>query len=326
MKLTTIAIATGVAVAATATVAQDRTGWPESFTIGTGSQGGTYFGYGSGWAGIVAEVTGVSGAAEVTGGPMQNMALVHTGDLPFGMTTMGPAAESIAGNNPIAPGLPMTNACAMFPMYQTPFSITTLASSGIESVADIPDGARIGFGPAGSTSDTYFPRMMEELGVNFERRNGGWSDLGGQLQDGLLDVIAFAAGVPVPAVSQLEVQTDVNIIEFTEEEQAKITAAFPVANFDIAASTYTSLDAPARSVSMWNFAIANCDLPESFVYEVVNAVMGDNARMVATHKAATSTLPEFWDRNTVMKWHPGAARWFTENAGANIPADMIHGG
>jgi TRAP transporter TAXI family solute receptor len=327
MKFTALTGAVVVAAfSATMSVAQDRTGWPESFTVGTGSQGGTYFGYGSGWAGIVSEVLGVSGGAEVTGGPMQNMALVHTGDLPFGMTTMGPAAESIAGSNPIAPGLPMTNACAMFPMYQTPFSVTALASSGITSISEIPDGARIGFGPAGSTSDTYFPRMMEELGVNFERRNGGWSDLGGQLQDGLLDVIAFAAGVPVPAVSQLEVQTEINIIEFTEDEQAKITAAFPVANFDISADAYTTLEAPARSVSMWNFAIANCDLPETFVYEVVDAVMSDNERMVNTHRAARSTLPEFWDRNTVMKWHPGAARWFTENAGASIAADMIHGG
>ncbi len=320
------AVTTMVATSAYAENHADRTGWPESFTVGTGSQGGTYFGYGSGWAGIVSEALGVTGGAEVTGGPMQNMALVHTGDLPFGMTTMGPAAESIAGSNPIAPGLPMTNACAMFPMYQTPFSITALASSGITSVSDIPAGARIGFGPAGSTSDTYFPRMMEELGVEFERRNGGWSDLGGQLQDGLLDVIAFAAGVPVPAVSQLEVQTEINIIEFTEAEQAQITTAFPVANFDIAADTYTTLEAPARSVSMWNFAIANCDLPESFVYGVVDAVMSDNERMVNTHRAARSTLPEFWDRNTVMKWHPGAARWFTEKAGADIAADMIHGG
>ncbi|MEO1703192.1 MAG: TAXI family TRAP transporter solute-binding subunit [Pseudomonadota bacterium] len=322
------AIATIFMLATTSAYAEshvDRTGWPDSFTVGTGSQGGTYFGYGSGWAGIVSEELGVTGGAEVTGGPMQNMALVHTGDLPFGMTTMGPAAESIAGNNPIAPGLPMTNACAMFPMYQTPFSITALASSGITSVADIPAGARIGFGPAGSTSDTYFPRMMEELGVEFDRRNGGWSDLGGQLQDGLLDVIAFAAGVPVPAVSQLEVQTDINIIEFTEAEQAQIAAAFPVANFDIAADTYTTLDAPARSVSMWNFAIANCDLPESFVFGIVDAVMSDNERMVNTHRAARSTLPEFWDRNTVMKWHPGAARWFAENTGADIAADMIHG-
>lgn len=322
------ALATTVAMASTAAIADshvDTTGWPESFTVGTGSQGGTYFGYGSGWAGIVSEALGVNGGAEVTGGPMQNMALVHTGDLAFGMTTMGPAAESIAGNNPIAPGLAMDNACAMFPMYQTPFSVTTLASSGITSIADIPAGAAIGFGPAGSTSDTYFPRMMEELGVEFDRRNGGWSDLGSQLQDGLLDVIAFAAGVPVPAVSQLEVQTEINIIEFTEEEQAQITAAFPVANFDIAADSYTTITEPVRSVSMWNFAIANCDLPEAFVYGVVDAVMGDNERLVAAHRAGRSSLPEFWDRNTVMNWHPGAARWFTENAGASIDAAMIHG-
>ncbi len=303
----------------------DRTGWPESFTVGTASQGGTYFAYGSGWANLVAEELELSGGGEVTGGPMQNMALVHTGEAQFGMTTMGPAAESLAGTNPIAPGLQMDMACAMFPMYQTPFSVTALSASGITSIADIPVGARIGFGPAGSTSDTYFPRMMEELGVEFERRNGGWTDLGGQLQDGLLDVIAFAAGVPVPAVSQLEVQTDVNIIEFTEDEQAQIMAAFPVSEFAIAADTYTTLEGDARSVSMWNFAIANCDLPESFVKAVVDVVMSDNERMVNIHRAARSTLPENWDKNGVLMWHPGAAAWFKENAGADIPDDMIHG-
>ncbi|EFO30228.1 trap transporter solute receptor taxi family protein [Roseibium sp. TrichSKD4] len=322
-SMTSAAVA--LAMSATVAIAEDRTGWPESFTVGTASQGGTYFAYGSGWANLVAEELGLSGGGEVTGGPMQNMALVHTGDAQFGMTTMGPAAESIAGTNPIAPGLQMTNACAMFPMYQTPFSITALSSSGITSIADIPEGAKIGFGPAGSTSDTYFPRMMEGLGVNFERRNGGWSDLGGQLQDGLLDVIAFAAGVPVPAVSQLEVQTDINIIEFTEEERAKILEAFPVSEFEIADSTYSTLKAPARSVSMWNFAVANCDLPASFVKAAVNVVMSDNDRMVNIHKAARSTLPENWTKNTVLKWHPGAAEWFKENAGADIPADMIHG-
>ena len=325
MKVThIIAAALAAGVASTAT-AQDREGWPASFTVGTASQGGTYFAYGSGWANLVADELGLSGGGEVTGGPMQNMAIVHTGDAQFGMTTMGPAAESLQGTNPIAPGVQMTNACAMFPMYQTPFSVTALSSSGITSIAEIPDGARIGFGPAGSTSDTYFPRMMETLGVEFERRNGGWTDLGGQLQDGLLDVIAFAAGVPVPAVSQLEVQTDVNIIEFTEEEQAAILESFPVAEFEIAADTYTTLEAPARSVSMWNFAIANCDLPASFVNAVVDVVMSDNERMMNIHRAAASTIPENWDKNQVLMWHPGAAQWFKDNAGADIPDDMIHG-
>ncbi|MEY3002885.1 MAG: hypothetical protein RLZZ491_61 [Pseudomonadota bacterium] len=322
------ALAATTALTATAAFADghaDRTGWPESFTVGTASQGGTFFVYGSGWANLVADELGLSGGGEVTGGPMQNMALVHTGEVQFGLTTMGPAAESLAGTNPIAPGVQMTNACAMFPMYQTPFSVTALSASGIETIADIPAGARIGFGPAGSTSDTYFPKMLESLGVEFERRNGGWDDLGGQLQDGLLDVIAFAAGVPIPAVSQLEVQTDINIIEFTAEEQAAILAQFPVSGFDIAETTYTTLDAPARSVAMWNFAIANCDLPESFVYAVTDVVMSDNARMVGIHSAARETLPVHWDKNTSLMWHPGAARWFTENAGATIAADRIHG-
>lgn len=328
MKISTITGATlAIAVSATSGFAQDmdKTGWPQSFTVGTASQGGTYFVYGSGWANLVAEELGVSGGGEVTGGPMQNMALVHTGEAAFGMTTMGPAAESLNGTNPIAPGVAMNMACAMFPMYQTPFSITTLSSSGITSIAEIPAGAKIGFGPAGSTSDTYFPAMLETLGVEFERRNGGWDDLGGQLQDGLIDVIAFAAGVPVPAVSQLEVQTDVNIIEFTEEERAKVEEAYPVADFAIAASTYTTLQNDARSVAMWNFAIANCDLPESFVYEATKVVMSDHERMMGIHKAARETLTENWDKNGVLMWHPGAARWFNEN-GASIPADKIYGG
>ena len=304
---------------------QDRAGWPESFTVATASQGGTFFVYGSGFANLIADQLKLSGAGEVTGGPMQNMALVHTGEAAFGMTTMGPANESINGTNPIAPGVKLDNACAMFPMYKTPFAVSALASSGIKSVADIPKGARIGFGPAGSTSDTYFPAMMTELGVDYDRRNGSWNDLGSQLQDGLLDVVAFAVGVPTPAVSQLEVQTEMNFIEFTADEQAKILAKFPVADFTIPAATYSTLNNDLRSVSMWNFGIANCDLAESFVYEATNVIMSDNARMMGIHKAAKETVFEHWDKNKVLMWHPGAARWFNEN-GATIPANEIHGG
>jgi uncharacterized protein len=303
-------------------IAQDKSGWPDNFTVGTASQGGTYFAYGSGWANFVAENLGISGGAEITGGPMQNMALVHTGNLQFGLTTMGPARESMEGNSPLAPGVQMDNVCAIFPMYQTPFSVTALSSSGITSISEIPDGATIGFGPAGSTSDTYFPRMMETLGVNFERRNGSWSDLGSQLQDGLIDVVAFAAGIPIPAVSQLEVQTDVNIISMTDAEAKKITDNFPVAEFIIPASTYQSLEKDSRVVSMWNFAIANCELPESLVYEITKLTMENNDQMVSIHKAATTSVPKNYDKNKVLPWHPGAARWFNEN-GYEIPASEI---
>ncbi|EMP57154.1 immunogenic protein [Marinobacter santoriniensis NKSG1] len=316
------------AVAATAVMsgpvsAQDKSDWPESFTVGTASQGGTYFAYGSGWANYMAEKLGISGGAEITGGPMQNMALVHTGDLNFGLTTLGPARESMEGKSPLAPGMKMDNVCAMFPMYQTPFSITALSGSGIKTIDDIPDGATIGFGPAGSTSDTYFPKMMDTLGVKYERRNGSWSDLAGQLQDGLIDVVAFAAGIPIPAVSQLEVQTDINIIGMNEAQLKKVTDAFPVAAFTIPKTTYKSLEQPSQVVSMWNFAVANCDVSDDLVYQMVKLTMEHNDKMMSIHKAARSSVPENYSKNNVLPWHPGAARWFNEN-GYEIPADRIH--
>nr|WP_298055419.1 TAXI family TRAP transporter solute-binding subunit [uncultured Halomonas sp.] len=322
-KTFTLLASSALLVAAASSAQADRSEWPDNFTVGTASQGGTYFVYGSGWANFIADELGVSGGGEVTGGPTQNLALVHTGDMAFGLTTMGPASDAIKGESPLAPGMKMDNVCAMFPMYETPFSITALSSSGIESISDIPAGARIGFGPAASTSDTYFPAILETLGVNFERRNGGWSDLGGQLQDGLLDVVAFAAGIPIPAVSQLEVQTDVNIIEFSEEELATVLEAFPVAEFMIPASTYTTLEEDARAVSMWNFAIAGCDLPEDFVYEVTKATMENNERMRSVHRSAETSIPENIVHNTVLPFHPGAARWYEEN-GYDIADDMIN--
>ncbi|MEA2120476.1 TAXI family TRAP transporter solute-binding subunit [Halovibrio sp. HP20-50] len=312
-----------VAAASSAQAQSDRSDWPDNFTVGTASQGGTYFVYGSGWANFIADELDVSGGGEVTGGPNQNLALVHTGEIALGLTTMGPAAEALAGESPLAPGVQMDNVCALFPMYETPFSITALADSGIESISDIPDGARIGFGPAASTSDTYFPAILDTLGVDFERRNGGWSDLGGQLQDGLLDVVAFAAGIPIPAVSQLEVQTDINIIEFTEEEQQQVLEAFPVSEFMIPASTYQTLEEDARAVSMWNFTIAGCDLPDDFIYEITKLSMENNDRMREIHRSAEFSVPENIKYNTVLPFHPGAARWYEEN-GYEIADDMIN--
>lgn len=314
---TLAAAALAMGVATGAVMAQDRSDWPTSFTIATASQGGTFFQYGSGWANIVGETVGATGSAEVTGGPVQNLALVHTGDAEFGLTTTGPAADALAGNSPAAPGMRMDKVRAIFPMYETPFTFLALGSKGWESWDDLPDGIRIGVGPAGGTADAYWPAMLEQLGVNAEIRNAGWSDLTGQLQDGLIDAIAFGAGVPVPAASELEATTDVVFFGFTAEELAALEENFPVAPYTVPAETYNSVTEPLQTVAMWNFAIANADLPDDFVYEVVKATMEGNDKMMNVHQSAATTVPENAKFNRTIPWHPGALRYF-EEIGAEI--------
>mgnify|MGYP006205969463 CR=1 FL=1 len=66
------ALAISMAALAMGTAYADKSKWPKSFTVGTASQGGTYYAYGAGWANLVAETVGITGGAEVTGGPTQN--------------------------------------------------------------------------------------------------------------------------------------------------------------------------------------------------------------------------------------------------------------
>ena len=66
---------------------------------------------------------------------------------------------------------------------------------------------------------------------------------------------------------------------------------------------------------------ANCDLPESFVYEATKAVLDNNEKMLTIHKGARTTLAENWDKNTFIPFHPGAAKYYEEK-GIKIPANL----
>ena len=95
MKFTTISAAIALcSVVALPAAAQDRDDWPTSITIGTGSQGGTYFTYGSGFGAMISEDLGVNAGVEITGGPVQNVTLVETGEHQLGFVTLGPADEA----------------------------------------------------------------------------------------------------------------------------------------------------------------------------------------------------------------------------------------
>lgn len=298
-----------LAVVSTTAVAQDRTGWPRSVKIGTASQGGTFFIYGAGWGNLVQEQLGVNTTAEVTGGPSQNMVLVHTGELQFGMTTMGPAKDAWDGQLEMAPGMQTTNVRAMFPMYMTPFQVVALQRSGIRSISDLR-GKRVAVGPRGGTASVYWPRFFDNLGINVTLQYGGAADLVGQLQDGLIDAFAFAAGVPISAFSQVEAQQPVNIFSFTPAELEIVIANNPVSPVVIPAGTYRTVTEDQTTVAMWNFAIASKDMPPSLVQRIMEVVLDDNERMVRIHSAATETLPENFVNNTFMWFHPGAVCYF----------------
>ncbi|HPD92770.1 MAG: TAXI family TRAP transporter solute-binding subunit [Rhodobacter sp.] len=315
------ALATAALLVAMPAAAQDRSGWPDSLTVGTASQGGTYFVYGNGLASFIGEELGINASGEVTGGPVQNVTLVQLGDHDIGLVTMGPAYEAWTGHSELAPGLEHRDIRALFPMYQTPFQVITLASSGITSVSELA-GHRVSVGPAGGTPGTYWPRFLETLGVDATVSNAGAADAASQLKDGLIDAFAFAAGVPISAFSQLAAEADVRMFGFTPDELQTILAAHPeVSPLTIPAGTYAGVDYDQQSVAMWNFAIANASMPDSLAYEITRLVMENHDRMMEIHRAASETTMDNVLNDTFLPFHPGAVRYYEEH-GITIPENL----
>lgn len=320
MKRITIAAILAGAVAFPA-VAQDREGWPSTITIGTGSQGGTYFTYGSGFGAMISEDLGVTASVEITGGPVQNVTLVETGEHQLGFVTLGPADEARRGQSPLMPGVPHEKVRALFPMYQTPLQAAVLASSDIQSFNDLA-GKRVGVGPAGGTSATYWTRYFEAVDNGAVISNAGGSDTAGQLKDGLIDAFVYAAGLPTGAYAQLAVENDVRFLSMGEDTLGKMIEIAPAMQpFTIPANTYDDQPEDLQTVSLWNFAIAHQDMPESLAYEITKLAMTNHERMMQNHKASRETLPANVIKNAVIPFHPGAVRWFSEN-GYTIPENL----
>jgi TRAP transporter TAXI family solute receptor len=322
MKLDKLTIAAAFCtIVALPAAGQDRADWPSSITIGTGSQGGTYFTYGSGFGAMISEDLGVNAAVEITGGPVQNVTLVETGEHQMGFVTLGPADEAYRGESPLMPGVPHENVRALFPMYQTPLQAAVLASSDIQNFQDLK-GKRIGVGPAGGTSATYWTRYFEATDDSAKISNAGGSDTAGQLKDGLIDAFVYAAGLPTGAYAQLAVENDVRFLSMGDETLAKMKEIAPaMQDFTIPANTYEDQPEDLRTVSLWNFAIAHQDMPESLAYEITKLAMENSERMVQVHAAAKETLAENVLKNAVIPFHPGAVKWFEEN-GFTIPDSL----
>jgi len=239
------------------------------------------------------------------------------------MVTMGVALQAWNGDGAWTQGKKFQDIRALFPMYDTPFHGIALKKSGITRMAQLA-GKNIGVGPRGGTPGTYFGPMLEKLGYKPGAvRYGSGADMSGQLQDGLLDAFLFASGVPIPAFSEAETQGEVTFLDFTAEEVAKLTAAYPeLSPGKLPASTYRTAGRELNVVGMFNFAIGHKSLPDDLAYEMVKSVLGQNARLRQAISAASETLAENAGKNTFLPYHPGAAKYLRE-VGQKIPDNLV---
>jgi uncharacterized protein len=296
--------------------------WPAALTLATASPGGTYHAYGAGLARMLTRVLGIPVATRATEGPNQNIMLIEAGEAQLGFVTMGVALQGWNGTGDWTQGKQFRAMRAMFPMYDTPFHFVASTESGIRSLGDV-GGKRIGVGPHGGTAGTYIPDFLSALKIEAPLTHGTWEELATQMEAGALDVLAAAAGVPLPAVAALDARKLIRSIPPTPEQILTLRVAMPELNPSIVpAGTYPSLNQNYETVGLYNFAVAHKDVPLDLVYRIVDAVFDNHDEMLEIHSAAAATIPSNFVHNTFLPYHGGAIRYYSNTAASGVlPAD-----
>jgi TRAP transporter TAXI family solute receptor len=285
---------------------------PAPLTLGTASLGGTYFVYGSALADLLSDRAGIKVAARQTQGPNQNVILVDEKKIELGMTTMGVALQAVQGSATWTKGKKYENIRALFPMYDTPMQCVSLKKSGITSFRQL-DGKTVGTGPKAGTAGTYYPLILDALGMKASVRFGQSEEMGNQLGDGILDAFCFGAGTPVPVFSHLDSDKEVVFYTWPDSEIGAIRGKFPeFTASNIAKSTYRQQPAEQKTIGLYNFAIAHKDMSDDAAYAITKAVLENNARLAKAHPAGKDTIAANATRNSFLPFHPGAVRYYKE--------------
>lgn len=285
--------------------------WPEALVLATASPGGTYDAYGEGLARLLTRNLGIRVGTRQTGGPVENIELIERGEVQLAFVTMGVALQAWNNSGSWTGGRQLRSMRALFPMYDTPFHFVALQASGIGSLGDMA-GKRIGIGPVGGTAEAYVPSFLSTLGVAAPQlAKGSWADLAQQLEGGGLDVLAVAAGVPFPAVAEIEPRRKVAYVPLTPQQVLILRLAWPeLSDSVIQPGTYPSLSKAYRTVGVYNFAVAHKDLPGDLAYRIVDTVFSHHEEMMEIHSAAAATVPKNFVHNTFMPYHDGAIRYY----------------
>jgi TRAP transporter TAXI family solute receptor len=298
-------------------------GRPKSIAIATASPGGTYYVYGQGLADILGSELGVEVTAQATQGPTRNIILIETGRAVLGLITMGIGREAWNGTGEWTKGQRFRSMRAILPMYDSPFEIAVAKRLGVRSVDQLA-GKRIGAGPRGSTSGTYFPRIFEALAIPAVLANGSVEEMMLQISAGQLDGVVLATGVPVPALFELDQKEEMEFIPFTTDQIGILKQRMPeLSDSVIPAGTYPSLRVEYHTVGVLNFVVAHKDLPDDLVYRIVKAAFDKHAQLVQTHSAAKETIPANIKHDTFLPIHPGAVRYYHE-LGIDLPAVLAN--
>jgi uncharacterized protein len=287
----------------------------ERIVIATGGTGGVYYPYGGTFAEIINQkVPNVTATAEVTGASVENVRLIARKEVTFALSMNDTVFQAYSGEGKFE-GSKIDDLRTVFQMYPHVYHIVTLDKYPIRSLADLK-GKKVSVGAPGSGTEYKTNLILPLVGVeyaDFKTYRLSFAENATQLKDGIIDVGIWDVAPPTSSVIDLSTTHGIRFIPFTEEQVAKVAAAYPFyGRITLKPNTYRNQPEEILSISVWNSVVCHQDTPEELVYQVTKAVFENRDVLINTHRIAEFTTVEDSANNSPIPIHPGALKYFKE--------------
>jgi TRAP transporter TAXI family solute receptor len=286
-------------------------------SIATGGSGGVYYPYGGGLAKVLNEsLPDVRATAEVTAASVDNLKLIRDGRADVAFALADTLADAVAGRG--AFDRQPVPAASLAVLYSNYTQIVTLASSGIQRVADLR-GRTVSTGSPGSGTEVTALRLLAAAGVDPQhdvRRQGlGASESADALKDGKIDAFFWSGGLPTAALQDLSHTPGITVRLIPSAD------LIPVLRRDhgdlyfelqIPAGTYPGVGAPVPVVGVANVLVVNRAMPEALAYDITRLLFEHQQELAAIHPEARNLSLATAVKGSPAPYHPGAERWYRE--------------
>jgi TRAP transporter TAXI family solute receptor len=311
--LTACMIALGAALLAGGALAQQKT-----IAIGTGGTGGVYYPLGGGLANILSKnLPGYQATAEVTGGSVDNLKLIGSGQSEVGFSMADAALDAFKGEDKFKGSKVAVR--TLMVLYPNRMHVVTIEGTGIEKMADLK-GKRVSTGSPGSATEVMGFRVIEAAGLDkdkdMRRERLGVAESVNALKDRKIDAFFWVGGLPTAAVTDLGATPNVKIkmidhSEVVDKMNAKYGKLYTTDV--IPAKTYPGQDKDNKISTVWNILVTDDKLSDEMAYTLNKIIFDKKADLVAVHKEAENIDYRYQlTGNSPVPWHPGALKYFAD--------------
>jgi uncharacterized protein len=312
--LTALALLIGGVLAAGTVVAQQR-----AISIATGGTGGVYYPLGGGLANVLSKaMPGIQATAEVTGGSVDNMKLIGSGNSELAFSQVDAALDAYNGEDKFKGGkIPVR---ALMILYPNQMHVVTIDGTGIEKISDLK-GKRVSTGSGGSATEVMAFRVIEAAGLDkdkdMKRERLGAAESVNAIKDRKIDAFFWVGGLPTSAVTDLGATPGVKLKLIDHGDLVgKMNAKYGniYAASTIKSGTYPTQVTDNSNTVVWNILAVNAKMSDQDAYNIVKIVFEKRADLIAVHSEAKNFVMENQVKDySPIPWHPGAVKYMTEH-------------